>query len=171
MSAMQIVFLVIAVVTILTSLLAVNVKRMMHAALWLVACLLGVACLFALLESRFFTVIQVMVYIGAIAILIIYAVMLTRNMMDDPGPQRTKGSVAAGLVCVLLFVLLVVTISSWPGFNTATRQVASGGEDIVAFGKALVDPQGFLIPFEVASILLVAAMVGAIYIAAERKGK
>jgi NADH-quinone oxidoreductase subunit J len=162
---------VIALITLLSSLLAVSVKRMMHAALWLVMCLLGVAALFALLESRFFAVVQVMVYIGAIAILIIYAVMLTKNMMNDPGPQMTKGVWAAALVSVLLFILLVVAISAWPGFNTATRQVASGGEDIAAFGKALVDPQGYLIPFEVASVLLVAALVGAIYIAAERKGK
>ena len=67
--------------------MVVSAPKILHAALWLVAALFGVAMLFAMLEASFFAVIQVLVYIGAIAILVIFAVMLTRRAMVDEGAQ------------------------------------------------------------------------------------
>ena len=90
MSILQIVFLVAALVTLFCAVMVVISTRMMHAAFWLVGALLGVAVLFALLESRFFAVVQVLVYIGAIAILIIFAVMLTRKIMDENQPRMNN---------------------------------------------------------------------------------
>lgn len=169
-SLMQIIFLLVAVVTLAAAVMVVSVRRMMHAALWLILALFGVAVLFAMLESRFFAVVQLLIYIGAIAILVIFAVMLTRRASLDVGRPVIRGWWLAALVCIALFGGLVVVLGASDGFSTAARSVPAGGEDLAALGSALVDPNGFVIPFEVASVLLVAAMLGAVYIASDRKG-
>jgi len=170
MSILQIVFLVAALVTLFCAVMVVISTRMMHAAFWLVGALLGVAVLFALLESRFFAVVQVLVYIGAIAILIIFAVMLTRKIMDENQPRMNNlwglafipvGGMLAGLIFIL---------SRWSAFSSNVRTVPLGGEDMQALGNALVAPTGYMIPFEVSSILLLAALIGAIFVAADHTG-
>ncbi|NMD31202.1 MAG: NADH-quinone oxidoreductase subunit J, partial [Chloroflexi bacterium] len=77
MTAMQIIFLIVAAVTLGAALMIATSRRMMHTVLWLVLTLMGGAVLFALLQANFFSVVQVLVYIGAIAILILFGVMLT----------------------------------------------------------------------------------------------
>ena len=170
MTVLEVVFLFAALVTLASAGMVVSVRRMMHAAFWLVLALMGGAVLMALLETRFFAMIQLMVYIGAIAILIIIGVMLTRRMMDDQEPQHIHWWPAAAASGAVLLAGLITVMSTWSGFWTSTRTVPSGGENIEQFGQALVSPTGFVVPFEIASVLLVAAMVGAIYIAIERKG-
>jgi NADH-quinone oxidoreductase subunit J len=170
MDAMQIVFIIAAFIIIFSAVMVVSVRKIMHAALWLIMTLFGVACIFAMLESSFFTVVQVVVYIGAIAILIIFAIMLTRGIMEDDRPQLNKGwgfaAAAAALVCAgLIFVM-----NQWPAFQTPMQTLAAGaGENLAAFGQALADPNGYVIPFEVASVLLLAALVGGIFIASDKK--
>lgn len=169
-SPAQIIFLIVAAITLASALMVVTTRKIMHAAMWLVLTLLGVAISFAMLEARFFVVVQVIVYIGAIAILVIFAVMLTRRVMQDTGPQLTRNWWISALIALLFFSAVVVVISGWDGFYTQTRTAPAGGEDLVQFGQALVDPNTYLIPFEVASVLLLAALIGAVYIAMERKG-
>ena len=169
-TAVHIVFLLIAAVTLASAMLVVSAKRIMHAAMWLVLTLLGVAILFALLEARFFVVVQVIVYIGAIAILIIFVVMLTRNIMQDKGPQVNKTWWVSAIIAFLFFASILVTMSGWDNFMAQTRTVPEGGEDLIALGKSFVDPSAYLIPFEVASVLLLAALIGAVFLARERKG-
>ena len=106
-----------------------------------------------------------------LAILIIFAVMLTRRIMDDVGPQVNRNWPFALLVSVGILVGLVVLLFKWPGFITNSRALFDGGENLVAFGQALVSPNGFVVPFEAASVLLVAALIGAIFVAGEPKGK
>jgi len=169
MTALQIIFLSLAAVTLASAVMVVSARRMMHAALWLVLCLAGVAVIFALLDAGFFTVVQVLVYIGAIAILIIFAIMLTRKAMEDVGPQLNRGWWLAALAAVGVFAGLAVVLVSWPGVNAS----AGAGPDanlIVTFGKDLVDPHKFVMPFEVASVMLLAALIGAIYVSVEHKG-
>ncbi len=166
---LQIFFLIVAAVTLVSAVMVVTVRRMMHAALWLVLSLFGVALLFAMLESGFFAVVQVLVYIGAIAILIIFAVMLTRRVMDDSGVQTTRNWPVALVSVAALFVGIVAVMLPWaklqagPGLPPADSILSD-------FGQALVNPEQYAIPFEVASVLLLAALVGAIFVAVERKG-
>jgi len=169
-SPAQIVFLLIAAMTLAAAFMVVSTRKIMHAAMWLVLTLLGVAISFALLEARFFVVVQVIVYIGAIAILVIFAVMLTRRVMQDAGPQLNKNWWLAAVIAVLFFTTVIITMSGWGGFFTKTHTAPAGGEDLATLGKALVDPNAYLIPFEVASVLLLAALIGAVFIAMERKG-
>jgi NADH-quinone oxidoreductase subunit J len=169
MSGLQIIFLIIGAVTLVCAVLVVTARRIMHAALWLIAALFGVAAMFATLETGFFTAIQVAVYIGAIAILIIFTVMLTRRSMEDVGPQVNKNWPIGLAVSALALVGLVYLLAQFPGSQVGERAPMTGGEDIAALGKALVSPDGYLVPFEIASILLIAALIGAIFIAGEPK--
>jgi len=168
-SAAQVIFILVAAVTLFSALMVVSVRRMMHAALWLIVTLLGVAVLFVLLQAGFFAVVQVLIYVGAIAILIIFAVMLTRQVMSEKAPQLNRGWVAGLAVSAGLMVILALVFRGFPG-STATAMADPSAGNAVALGLALSDPNGFAIPFEVASILLVAALIGTIYIALERKG-
>jgi NADH-quinone oxidoreductase subunit J len=167
MDSLQIVFLAIGALTLASAVMVVSARKVMHAALWLILTLMGVAALFATLEAGFFAAIQVAVYIGAIAILIIFAVMLTRRSQEDSGPQTNKNWPVALMSAALALVGLVYILAQFPQFQTSAR--ANGGESVVELGKALVAPDGYLVPFEVASILLIAALIGAIFVAGEPK--
>jgi NADH-quinone oxidoreductase subunit J len=167
--AIQIFFILVAAVTLFSAGMVVSVRRMIHAALWLVLALFGVAVIFATLEASFFAVVQVLVYIGAIAILVIFAVMLTRHVMEDDASQTNRGWLWALFACLALFGVL--------GGISLVNQVWQVGPGIGPnallisdFGRALVNPEQYAIPFEVASVLLLAALVGSIYVAVERKG-
>lgn len=162
---MTVLFFLFAAVILASAIMVVSARNLVHAALWLVLTLFGVAALYALLEAGFMAVVQVVIYIGAIAILFIFAVMLTRRELRDKGPGLNKNWWVSALVSVLVFGGLATIVSGWSGFSTASAGLPSGFDAVEALGEALVSPQAFVLPFEVASILLVAAMVGAVYIA------
>ncbi|HAX68168.1 MAG TPA: proton-conducting membrane transporter, partial [Anaerolineae bacterium] len=117
MTAQQIIFMIVAAYTIGSGLMVVTTRNLVHAALWLVSTLFGVAVAYALLNANFIAVVQVVVYIGAIAILFIFAVMLTRKDMRDSGPQMNKNWWAGALVAVLVFAGLAFLLSGWSGFR------------------------------------------------------
>ena len=162
---MTILFLITAVVILASAMMVVTSSNLVHAALWLVASLFGVAMLYAQLNAGFMAVVQVVVYIGAIAILFIFAVMLTRREMRDKGPGLNKNWGVSALVSLLIFGGLTYLLSNWSGFSQTSADLPSGFDAVGALGNALVSPDAFVLPFEVASILLVAALVGAVYIA------
>ncbi len=173
MTALQILFLITAIVTLGSACMVVFTRRIMHAALWLVLTLLGVAVIFATLQSGFFAVVQVLVYIGAIATLFIFAVMMTRKSMEDTGPQSNRGWGVALAGSLALFFGIVAILQTWGGMQIQLLEIPSiYGEDIQLLGLSLVDPMQFLIPFEVASVLLLAALVAAIFLTADiRRGR
>lgn len=171
MTIQQVLFLLTAAVILGAAGLVVSTRKMLHAALWLILALFGVAVIFVFLEAPFFAVVQVVVYIGAIAILMIFAIMLTRRVMADVGPQVNAVWWLAALIAAAVFAGLVWLLSSWPGSQTALPDLP-GRENVVAqLGQALVSPNAYVLPFEVASVLLLAALVGAIFIAWEREKK
>lgn len=169
MTLLKVIFIIAAAVTLGSAGMVVTTRKLMHAALWFILTLLGVAVLFALLGSRFFVVVQIMIYVGAIAILIIFGVMMTRRIMEDSGPQQTRTWWLAALVALVLFASLIWAVSSWQNFTVNASAAAGPGEDLLQLGNAFVDPSGFLIPFEVASVLLLAALIGSIFIAMEKR--
>ena len=165
----QIVFLVVALVTLGAGLMVVTTRNLVHAALWLVATLFGVAITYALLNANFLAVVQVVVYIGAIAILFIFAVMLTRKDMRDQGPQTNKNWWFGALLAVSTFGGLFYLFQGWDGFSKIATAYPVSFDAISELGNALTSPAGYVLPFEVASVLLVAALVGAVYVAFNRK--
>jgi NADH-quinone oxidoreductase subunit J len=86
--------------------------------LWLILTLFGVAVFYVLLDAGFFAVIQVIVYIGAIAILFIFAAMLTRRVMQDTGPQTNHNWWLGALIALLLLAGIVLILVNWQGCFT-----------------------------------------------------
>jgi NADH-quinone oxidoreductase subunit J len=169
MTVQQIIFLLVGFVTLGSAVMVVTTGNLVHAALWLVSTLFGVAILFALLNAGFLAVVQVVVYIGAIAILFIFAVMLTRRDIRDQGPQMNRNWWAGALIAVMSFSGLFLLLQSWSGFSKTASDFPSGFDSMGKLGDALVSPNAYVIPFEVASVLLLAALVGAVYVAFNRK--
>ena len=161
---LQVMFFVLSAVTLISGALVVTTRSLFRSALWLILAFFGIAGLFVLLNAEFLAVAQVLIYVGAISTLIIFAIMLSRGVMD-PGARRfnEQWGLVAGLGAVL-FVLLaaVLTRVQWP--------VSPGqppADAILRLGSDFVGP--YVIPFEVASVLLVVAMIGAIIIAREQE--
>ena len=170
MDASQVIFILSAALIIASALMVVTTRNLIHAALWLIATLFGVAVLYALLEAGFLAVVQVVVYIGAIAIMFIFAVMLTRKEMLDKGAQVNAAWPIAALLGAITFGGLLVTFSKWNGFGKLPVAIPGGSDAmLLELGKALTSPDLFVLPFEVASILLLAALIGSVYVAMNKK--
>jgi len=165
----KIIFLVVAFFTLGSGLMVVTTRNLVHAALWLISTLFGVAVVFALLDAGFLAVVQVVVYIGAIAILFIFAVMLTRKDMRDQGPQMNRNWWIGALIAASSFGGLFFLLQGWSGLSKTASAIPSGFDAVSELGNALVSPTAYVLPFEVASVLLVAALVGAVYLAFNRK--
>lgn len=168
MTASQIIFILVAAITLGAALMVVTARNLVHAALWLIVALFGVAVFFVFLNAGFLAVAQVVIYIGAIAILLIFAIMLTRRVAEDTGPQVNPGWAWSALVSVALFGGLVWMLSTWQGFSLARPDLDASLDPLRQLGVALVSPQAYVLPFEVASVLLLAALIGAIMVAWER---
>jgi NADH-quinone oxidoreductase subunit J len=176
----KIIFLILSVVTLGGGLMVVTQRNLFRAALYLVLALVGVAGLFIMLDTGFLGVVQVFIYAGAIAILIIFAVMLTRHVMNPDSPQmNTQWGWALGLSALLLFILL---LTFWPNeIEIPISGVTMGGVDwplanenapvagVEDLGRALVDAEQYALPFELASVLLLVAMIGAVYVVFPRR--
>lgn len=172
MTGEQIVFLVVALFTLGSGFMVVTTRNLVHAALWLVSTLFGVAVTYAVLDAAFLAVVQVVVYIGAIAILFIFAVMLTRKDMRDQGPQMNKNWWFGALLAVMTFGGLYFLLQGWSGLSKTAAAIPAGFDAVAELGNELVSPAAYVLPFEVASVLLVAALVGAVYVAFNpRSGK
>jgi NADH-quinone oxidoreductase subunit J len=169
MTPEQIIFLVVAIVTLGAGVSVVTSRNLIHSALWLILTLAGIAVFYVLLNAGFFAVIQVIVYIGAIAILFIFATMLTRRVMQDTGPQYNSNWWLGALIAVLLLAGIIFVFINWQGFTSTAPELANPSGILSQLGLALVSPDYYVLPFELASVLLVAAMIGAIFVAGEKK--
>ncbi len=171
MTVEKIIFLVIAAVSLGGAVMVVSARKLIHAALWLILTLFGVALVYGLLDAGFLAAAQVVIYIGAIAILFIFAVMVTRRVMQDTVSPNNQYWWVAVPISVLLFGGLVWMMSLWQGFTTELPRLAPEAKSgmLQQLGRLLVSPDGYVLPFELASILLVAALIGAIWVAWERK--
>lgn len=179
----SVLFLVISTLGLLAALGTVLARNLVHAALHLVAFFFIVACQFVLLEAEFLAAIQVLIYIGAVAILMMFGIMLTRNIMGDDTTTVPVGwKIPAVLAGLGLFLVLVFGInqhqgragrpawSAMSGRPIASAEVPGGAarrDAINNMGKAVGDEMltRYVVPFEVAGLLLTAALVGAIALA------
>jgi NADH-quinone oxidoreductase subunit J len=166
-TSIQILFFIVVVVTFGCALMVVTARNLVHSALWLVAALFGVAIVFAILQAGFLAVVQVVIYIGAIAVLMIFAIMLTRRIAQDSGPRFNENWAWAVVVALVVFAGLVRMLTSQPVAYTPLVPLDARVDPLLLLGDALVTQ--YVLPFEMASVLLLAALIGAIVVAWERK--
>ena len=160
MLAQNITFGVLALVMCFSALRVVTAKNIVHAALYLVLVLSGVAGIFILLAAEFLAIVQVLVYIGAIVVLFLFGIMLTRAPIGKSNELDNDQRIAGAAVGIGLFALLAAILND--GFGDTKIEAAEVGRtgDV---GLSIF--QTFVIPFEVISVLLLAALVGAVVIA------
>ncbi len=165
MSYEEVIFYFVAAVTVVGALGVVLTRNVVHSALFLILALLAVAGVFILLSAEFLAIVQILIYGGAVTILILFVMMLTR-VRDMPqaldGPQRPFAAMAAG--AFLALSVLAALSSDWPG---ETEKIT-----VVPFremGEALF--RDWAVPFEVASLVLLVALIGAIVLARSEEGE
>lgn len=155
-----VVFYLISTITVVAALGVVLTRNIVYAAMFLVGAFAGVAGLFVLLNADFLAAVQLLVYAGAIAILIIFAIMMTRDTRK--GSRSNEQRWPAFIMAVLMLAVLLGGISQtiWPVSVLAPLETTTE-----KLGKLLLNE--YILPFEVVSVLLVAAMIGAIVISRE----
>ena len=162
MSGLELVFIGLALLTGAAGLLAVTSPRVVHCALWLVVCLGSLAGVYLVLGAEIVALVQLLVYVGAVVVLVIFALMLTRSpveasrRLDAPPGQR----VAAAVAGISLAAVLAGTLLYALGDDTVQVQTQQGSSK--AIGSALF--AGWVLPFELLSVLLLAALIGALAI-------
>jgi NADH-quinone oxidoreductase subunit J len=159
-----VVFLIFSFISLGAAFVVVTTRNLFHSALFLILSFVGVAGLYVLLEAPFLAAIQILIYIGAISVLIVFAIMLTRRLMAEDLVQRNAQWALSALVAMLLFgglSTLLIRIN-WP----VVKSVVPEGM-ITMIGQDLVGT--YMIPFEVTSVLLLAALIGSIVVARERE--
>lgn len=170
----QILFFILAAVTLTAAIITVTFRNIFHAALALMVSFLGVAGVYVMLDAGFLAMAQILVYIGAISILIIFAVMMTRRLMqtvESPfNSQPILGLIAAGLSLVVLVVVIagLYPLAPDPDVLMAAAPAVDPviiDSSVARLGRAFVGADAYVLPFEVISVLLLAALVGAIIIA------
>jgi len=155
----ELLFLVIALVTVLSAMVVAFSKKILHSAFALLATLAGFAALYVYLSADFLAVTQIMVYVGGILILILFGVLLTHRIYDT-SKRTTHNSVWWSLIGSLLFLtILLVVIFKAPWLasigSTFAPTTAKIGRNILTT---------YLLPFEVISVLLLGALIGAVSI-------
>ncbi len=160
MSGAEAVFVVFALVTAVAAVLAVTSRHVVHAALWLVVALGALAGVYLALGAEVVALVQLLVYVGAVVVLVLFALMLTRAPIGvrrdlDASPGRRLVAALAGLgVAGLLGGTLVIAV----GDSGVTPDLARGAPE--PLGRAIFG--GWLLPFELLSVLLLAALVAAL---------
>lgn len=157
-----IVFWIIAGITILSALIVVNLTNLVHSALWLIVAFVGVAATYLVLEAEFLAAVQLLVYAGAISILIVFGVMLTRRGDIRESNLFNKYRFTGGGVALALMVIIVGAIAKT---QWKIETVAVPDKNIGLLAQNLLGQ--YVVPFEVAAILLLVALIGAIIIAKE----
>jgi NADH-quinone oxidoreductase subunit J len=163
---MNLAFWIISAITVAGAILAVTLRNLVHCVLSLILFFLGIAAHYFLLRADFIGAVQILIYVGAVAVLVLFTIMLTRNVTGTEGPRETLGGkwwtgavLAAGLGGLLVWIIR--------GDNLATAlpvgEQAKGS--VAEVGRALVTD--WVVPFEIMAVLLTAALIGAVVIALE----
>ena len=153
-----VVFYIFGALTLLAALGVVTTRNVVYGALFLLASLTGVAGLFVLMFAEFLALVQLLIYGGAIIIVILFALMLTRNTEFGVATEHRRWPVAAFVSVGLFALLAVAAVGDSARYNGTTRS----GTDIKTLGTGLFEQ--WAVPFEVASVLLLVALIGAIVI-------
>ncbi len=163
----SLVFFIISAVVIAGAVGVVMAERIFHAVLALALALLGVAAVFVTLGAEFLAVIQVLVYAGGVVVLFLFATMLTKSDLQLKRPPR--GDELAPVSAVVFAIVALFYVAS-SGFAPLGERISVLGS-VSGVGGLIFNPQAYVIPFELVGLLLLAAMIGAIFLAKKEAAK
>ena len=158
MTLAELVFLVFAVIATGSALLSMTSPQLVHSALWLVVTLGAVAGCFVLMTAEFVAWVQVLVYVGSVVVLVIFALMLTRQTSSASAEVTGNRWIAAVLGVVAAVGLAATMVAGFRGERIEGRHIGTAG----SIGDALFND--WVLPFEILSGVLLAALIGAIVI-------
>ena len=169
MTAYQIIFYILAAFILITALLAVTSRKIFRSAIWLLFALIGIAGLYFWMEVEFIAAVQIVVYVGGIVVLIIFSIFLTQQSGKEMAKPPLLRTIAGALAVLFGFAFTAVLIRQ----NSFIGNDGAFSTDMNRIGNALISTEenGFALPFEVVSILLLAAMIGCIVIALKAPSK
>jgi len=154
------VFYILAAIIVVSALFVVTLRNIFHSALMLILCFFGIAGIYVILNADFLAAVQVLIYVGAITILMIFAVMVTQQLAGRKIKQHNEQPLPAALIILSLLILLIVSVTR-TGFQLSGAIESRPTVDII--GKAFLTT--YVLPFEIVSVVLLAALIGAIIIA------
>lgn len=158
MTGQEIVFALLGVVAVGSGIMVVTTRQLVHAALWLVVSFGALAGTYLVLTAEFVAWVQVLIYVGAIVVLLLFGIMLTRAPIGTAPDLDSGNRWVAAAVAVATAALLVTVVVM--GFGDAKMPLEAGGGSAEALGSAIF--RTWVLPFEVLSVLLLSALVGAI---------
>jgi len=160
---LEISFWILAVVAVTAALAVMGQRDIFHAALALIVCFLAVAGIFVTLSADFLAAVQVLIYVGAIAVLIILGIMLTRDVQR--GNIGNRLGIPAFVVTAALLAMAVFAINGTPW---AISIIPAQTPTVDTLSLQLFGQDGFMLAFEIAAVLLLAAVLGAIVLIKEK---
>jgi NADH-quinone oxidoreductase subunit J len=163
----RIIFYILALIIIVFAIASVSSKKMLRSVIYLLFVLCGIAGLYFLIDYNFLAAIQLTVYAGGIIVLIIFSVVLVHHIEMELEVAKISKQLLVGLACLVGLGVFLTTIYGHQ-FNAVENFTTTTTEDI-GYGLLSYETGGFILPFEVISILLLAAMIGAIVIAKGKK--
>ncbi len=168
MNASVIIFYIISAFVLGAALLAVTTRKIFRAAVFLLFSLIGIAALYFWMQVEFVAAVQIIIYVGGIVVLIIFSIFLTQKSGNEmPKPVRSR-AIFSGLAVIFGFAFTYNLIREYGFKEISTQPFEVKVSDIGSQMLSTTD-HGFVLPFEVVSILLLAAMIGCIVIAIKVK--
>ena len=164
MTSNQIMFILFSAMIVVFSILTVTSRKILRAAVYLLFVLVSTSGLYFMLNYQFLAAVQLTLYAGGIVVLIIFSILLTSHISQKFESSEWKKNIFSALAAITGAILSIITILD---FNFSATTEAAQEVDMKFIGKSLlsVDYDGYVLPFEVISVLLLAAMVAAIVIA------
>src|ERR1700722_11606124 len=156
----QVVFYLIAILTVGSSMMVAFSRNIVYSTFALLGAFMGVVGIYVLLAADFVAMVQLLVYVGGILVLTIFAVMLTQGIADVTVSNREVGAIPSLITVVILGGVMLYAVAKTP-WQQAPAQMSSS-PTTYAIGNAFLGE--YVLPFEVASLVLLAALVGAIVI-------
>ena len=163
---MTLLFYSVACLTIISALFVVLNRNPVYSAVMLVLCFFSIAILYLLLEAYFVAVLEIIIYAGAIMVLFLFVIMLLDLGREAALPKLKILDKALSLFLVAIILFGILTLTMWAGGDLHQTFSHSSAGEITAVGRALFTD--FLLPFEVASLLLLVALIGTVYLAKRR---
>ncbi|MFN8247699.1 MAG: NADH-quinone oxidoreductase subunit J [Ferruginibacter sp.] len=165
MSGSTIIFYMLAALTLVSAVMSVSTRRIFRAAIFLLFTLIGIAGLYFWMEYEFIAAVQIVVYVGGITVLIIFSIFLTQEAGELLPKQQAGRQLFSALAAFCGFALVMLQVAKYSFNGNSTG--AGNNPSVADIGNQMlgIENGGYALPFEVISVLLLAALVGCIVIA------